>query len=317
LSDKEDDSSPTPESTGETQPARDVEKLFSTLNLGHAHYQRFGQPRANPATFQEPPVATTMDVASTTSSPLSATLITETLGQERLRVGFYSPMGGSGKSLLTASIGALLCQLGWRTAMIDTSPWQTLSFYFGAQNVKPGKRTFSVPGGDGACVHVLNCSPSFTYSDLSSFMSTTPVDCVLFDLGGLYEDNALAWLKTFDYIVIPLLPTVQAPIIASATREKILALGCDSEKFIFVLNFMDQTPVVVRTKKLLGELLQKQLFPSAIEHQQAVDEALSEGVVLPYFAPNSQAVNVCHEIVNWFHLPELKQKRTARRWIEE
>jgi MinD-like ATPase involved in chromosome partitioning or flagellar assembly len=317
LSDKEDNPSPAPESTRETQSARDVEKLFSTLNLGHSHYQRFGQPRANPATSQEPPGSTTMDVASTTSSPLSTTPITEALPQERLRVGFYSPMGGSGKSLLTASIGALLCQLGWRIAMIDTSPWQTLSFYFGAQKVKPGMRTFSVPGGDGTCVHILNYNPSFTSSDLSSFMSTTPVDCVLLDLGGLCEDNALAWLKTCDHIVIPLLPAVQAPIIASATRERILALGFNPRKFMFVLNSMDQTPVVVRTKKLLGELLHEQLLPSAIEHQQIVDEALSERIVLPYFAPNSQAVNVCREIVNWFSLPEREEKRTARRWIEE
>lgn len=310
LSDKEDNP------LEETGTARDVEKLFSTLNLSNAHYRRFGQRRANPAPSKASPATITTNAVKTTSS-LSTTPITEALQQERLRVGFYSPMGGSGKSLLTASIGALLCQLGWRTAVVDTSPWQTLSFYFGAQSVKPGKRTFSVPGGGGACVHVLNLSSSFSPSELASLMSTTPVDCVLFDLGGLCEGDVCGWLKSCDYIVIPLLPTIQTPIIASATRERILALGFDPENFIFVLNFMDQTPVLVRTKKLLSELLHEQLLTSVIEHQQTVDEALSERIVLPYFAPNSQAVDVCREIVNWFNLPELEQKKTARRWIEE
>jgi cellulose biosynthesis protein BcsQ len=323
MTDDEGNRSPTKKSVTELQNSPDIEKLFSRLNLDHTQYQRFGHPRTDyemgiPALAEGglpkidetgiayPPVSlTALEVPVRDASP-----------QKLLHVGVYSPMGGSGKSMLAASMGALLCHMGRRVLLVDTSPWKTLTFHFGAQEAKEGMRIFYAPDGGGASVHVLSCDSSLPPPDLSTLATSTPMDSVIFDLGGLSEDLAPLWLKACDRVIIPLLPTSPALVMASATREKIYALGFDSEKFIFVLNLMDRTPASSRVKMLLGELLSEQLFAEGIERQEIVDEALGEGIVLPYYAPNSQAARVCREIVGWLRLPELTQKRTARQWIE-
>jgi cellulose biosynthesis protein BcsQ len=317
MRDEENESS-SAEPSKSAKSTQDIEKLFSKLNLGHANYQRFGHTRASaPTKTSAPRASLALQTNETMNLPSSQQEAPDQKTQERLRIGVYSPMGGAGKSFLAASIGALLCQLGWRVLLIDTSPWHTLAFHFGAQEARQGKRTFLVPGGEGACVHVLSCHSSFTLLDLDSFLVTTPVDCILFDFGGLGEETALSWLKTCERVIIPLLPTMMAPKVACITNERIRALGIAPERFIFVMNLLVPATAAKRVQILLEELLHKQLFPTFIERQKVVDEAFGEGIVLPYFAPNSQAVNVCREIVGWLNLPELPQKNTARRWIEE
>jgi MinD-like ATPase involved in chromosome partitioning or flagellar assembly len=313
-----------PSSMGSQVP-RDIEKLFSSLNLGNAGYQKFGNAGVSRLAGEPPPGPTPVDptpaeiatATPATAAPATAASVApsprDPVEQELFSVAVYSPMGGAGKSLLAASVGALLCRLGRRVLLVDTSPWHTLATHFGATDPRAGLRTFRVPDGENASIRVLHANAG-TPPDLVPIRN---IDCVIFDLGDISEQEATTWLKQCDRVLVPLAPTAQAPSMAKLTRQKLEAAGLAAKQIRFVLNLVDQGPASHRVGKLLKELLQDQLFPQAIERQPVVDEALSEGIALPYFAPESEATKACQQIVNWLQVPAHASSKTARRWLEE
>jgi MinD-like ATPase involved in chromosome partitioning or flagellar assembly len=285
------------------RPNQDVAALFSNLQLNDMHYQPFTRRRIK-KTFDE-----AVEVPNPTpSSPAQGT---------RIHIGVFSPMGGSGMSTLTVSLGSILCQLGRRVLLVDTSPWQALVFHFGATETRPGKRTFFAPGSSGFEIHILTCDecpPKF--SDLESFTAVTSVDCVLFDLGGLSGETLNVYLRECDMLLVPLLPDHSAVRLAKAVKLFLARLGTAVPRVQFVLNQMDGSPNAMEVQELLTRSLGDDLFPVAISRQPDVHDAITNGVVLPFYAPEAQASSVCHEIVRWLRIPEMNPQKTALRWSE-
>ncbi|HMH13636.1 MAG TPA: cellulose synthase operon protein YhjQ/BcsQ [Edaphobacter sp.] len=287
----------------DVRPNQDVAALFSNLQLNEMHYQPFTRRRLK-KTFDE-----AVEVPNPTpSSPTHGT---------RIQIGVFSPMGGSGMSTLTVSLGSILCQLGRRVLLVDTSPWQALVFHFGATEARPGKRTFFAPGSSGFEIHILacdECPPKF--SDLESFTAVTSVDCVLFDLGGLSGETLNVYLRECDMLLVPLLPDHSAVRLAKTVELFLARLGTAVPRVQFVLNQMDDSPDAMEVQDLLTRSLGEDLFPIAINHQSDVHDAIADGVVLPFYAPEAQATSVCHEIVRWLRIPEMSLQKVDLRWSE-
>jgi cellulose biosynthesis protein BcsQ len=284
---------------GENQ---DVAALFSNLRLKNMHYQPFNRRRV-PKKFNEPVEVEELISASPAQ-------------RNQVHVGVFSPMGGSGMSTLTASLGGILCQLGKRVLLVDTSPWQALAFHFGATEARPGKRTFSAPGSRGFKVDILACDDRACFPDLESLTAATPMDCVLFDLGGLAGETLNASLHECDILLVPLLPNLSAVRLAKAVKLLLKRLGNSAPNVQFVVNQMDESPDAKEVQKQLARVLGEELFPEAILHQHEVRDAVANGVVLPFYAPEAQATSVCHEIVRWLQIPQIDVRKTELSWSE-
>jgi chromosome partitioning protein len=227
-------------------------------------------------------------------------------------------MGGSGMSTLTAALGSILCQLGLRVLLVDTSPWQALAFHFGASEARSGKRTFCAPGSRELKIHILACDESVSgFPDLESFVVTTPVDCVLFDLGGLAGGTLNVCLRECNALLVPLLPDPSAVRLANAVMVLLGKLGSSAPRARFVLNQMDDSPDSNKVQTLLSRALGENLFPSAIRRQAEIDNAIANGVVLPFYAPEAQATAVCQQIVEWLQISEMNTTKSELRWSEE
>jgi len=290
------------ESSGEERPSQDVAALFSNLHLSNMQYQPFSRRR----------VAKTPDVTVEAKLPPR----TPHAQDAQVRVGVFSPMGGAGASTLTASLGSILCQLGKGVLLVDTSPWQALAFHFGATETRPGRRTFSAPGSRDCKVHILACDESARFPDLESFTAITRVDCVLFDLGGMSGETLDVCLRVCDTLIVPLLPDPFAVRLAKAAKLLLDKLGASAPRVQFVLNQMDDSADAKEVQALLDRFLREDLFPLTISRQPDVRNAIANGVVLPFYAPEAQATSVCREIVQWLQVPEFDLKKTELRWSE-
>ena len=171
------------DSLEEVQPNSDVTALFSSLQLDQTHYKPFTRRRVQVPTHTE---------GSEKNVP----------GREgRIQVGVFSPMGGAGKSTLAASLGSMLCRHEKRILLIDTSPWQTLSLHYGPTELRSGMRSFFSPESGESVVHIAVCTQDDDVApDLSSLISTMPLDCILFDMGGLSGATLLAHLQRCDIV---------------------------------------------------------------------------------------------------------------------
>jgi MinD-like ATPase involved in chromosome partitioning or flagellar assembly len=290
------------ETLEKVRPNQDVAALFSNLQLNNMHYQPFTRRRVT-KTFDE----ATEVVSLTPASPAQGT---------QVHVGIFSPMGGSGMSTLTVSLGSILCKMGRRVLLVDTSPWQALAFHFGAIEARSGKRTFFAPGSRDLKIHILACNESASFPDVESFATATSVDCVLFDLGGLSRETLSACLPECDILLVPLLPDPSAVRLAKAVKMLLDKLGPSAPRVQFVLNQMDDSPNAKEVQALLAQFLGGDLFPVAISHQPDVHNAIADGVVLPFYAPEAQATSVCNEIARWLQVPEMNLKKTELRWSE-
>ena len=118
---------------------RDVAALFSNLQLNPEQYQAFDRRR--PAKISQ----NAADIPRR-ESPLLPSHANG--GPTGLHIGVFSPMGGAGTSTLTASVGSILCELGRRVLLVDTSQWQALAFSLRCER-----------GGFG-CAHICCSAPS-------------------------------------------------------------------------------------------------------------------------------------------------------------
>ncbi len=299
MSERNKESPGSRDSLEEVEPNSDVTALFSSLQLDQAHYKPFTRRRGQVSTSAEEPETTVPEC------------------EGRIQVGIFSPMGGSGKSTLTASLGSMLCRREKRVLLIDTSPWQTLSFHYGATELRPGTRSFFAPEGGESAVHIAVCTQDDAVaSDLSSLISTMSLDCILFDMGGLSGTMLLAHLQRCDIVLLPLLPDASAVRLAKAVKFLLDGLNTVPARVMFVLNQMDDSPSSREIHRLLTQSLGGHLFPSVIYRQPEVQQAMVHGVVLPSYAPEAQVVAVCDEIVRWIQLPEPARIKIGQRWSE-
>jgi cellulose biosynthesis protein BcsQ len=227
-------------------------------------------------------------------------------------------MGGSGKSTFTASLGGILWRLGRRVLLVDTSPWQVLAFHYGAADARPGKRSFFAPGAQELPVHILAWDHHDAgIPDLNSFSATTPLDCVLFDLGGVAGETLLAYFRECDILVVPLLPDSSAVRLAESLKALIQKAQPSPRRVMFVINQMDDSSQAKEVREHLSQSLGDQLLPTPILRQPEIQQALAEGFVLPYYAPEAQAVSVYNEIAQWLKVPEATAvAKKQQRWSE-
>jgi cellulose biosynthesis protein BcsQ len=297
------------ESSKDTPPNRDVAALFSNLQLNPEQYQAFDRRR---------PAKIAQKAADIPRREIPLLPSHANGGPTVLHIGVFSPMGGAGTSTLAVSLGSILCEMGKKMLLVDTSQWGALAFHFGANELGSGVRTFVAPPPRDVRIHILACDEAALQSlDLDSFAATKPVDCVVFDLGGLSGDALNLCLRQCDALFVPITPDPSAVRLANAVMRLLGDLGTTAPRVAFVLNKMDDSSNAGDVQALLSHELGQHLFPFAIRRQGEVRDAIAVGVPLPFYAPEAQATSVCHELVQWLQLRRASSVGQALRWSEE
>jgi cellulose biosynthesis protein BcsQ len=304
---------------------RDVAALFSNLQLNPEQYQAFSRRR--PATIAQKtadiprhgiPLLPRHEVPLSPKREIPLLSRHANDGATVLHIGVFSPMGGAGTSTLAVSVGSILCEMGRRILLVDTSQWQALAFHFGANELVSGVRTFVAPHPRDLRILILACDENALQSlDLDSFAATKPVDCVVFDLGRLSGDALNLCLRQCDALFVPMAPDPSAVRLANAVMLLLGDLGTTAPRVTFVLNKMDDSSNAGDVQALLSHELGPHLFPSVILQQVEVHDAVAVGVALPFYAPEAQASSVCHELVQWLQLQRANLVGQALRWSEE
>jgi len=287
------------------QSNKDIVTLLSSFEEKRGEHQPFKR--------RQQPVAVDQPILAAVGKPA----VVKSLHRTSVHIGVFSPSGGSGKSTITAGIGSMLCQQGKHVLLIDTSPWQSLAFHFGATEARSGRRTFFAPGARETAIHLLCCDEdAASYPDSDEFMVAHSVDYVLYDLGGLSGDRLIAHIRDCDSLLVPVLPDSSAIRSVAIVQKMLRSLGSAAPRVQFLLNNMDDSAAAKEVRDDLAQSLGEQLFPSAILHQPEVRMALADGVVLPFYAPQAQATTVFGEITQWLVSPEKGLTVTQGRWSE-
>ena len=278
----------------------DVNALFSSFRLDQPSYRTFGRHRSPKAPQQV------------------ERAVADSRYQEPVRVGIFSPMGGSGKSTLAASLGSILWQHDKRVLLVDAAPWPSLAFHYGATTTSPGIRSFFAPEGNDVPVRILEQDPNNPkISAIDDCLSTDPADYILFDLSGISGPELVARLDECQALVIPLVPDSAAVRYAEAVTALLSTLRDPPRRILYVVNQMDESVLAKTVCARLNETLGHQLFKKPIYRQMEIQESLAEGVVLPFFAPESQAAVVCGEIAQWLETPQpAAPTKSKKRWAE-
>jgi chromosome partitioning protein len=232
-------------------------------------------------------------------------------------IAVFSPMGGSGKTLLTASLAAILWQHGKRVLLVDASPWPSLAFHYGASKARPGLRSFFAPGNDLPVRIFARDITGSVAPEIETLVAATPTDYVLFDLSGISSGELSGYLQQISTLIVPLVPDLSAGRYAEGMRTLLSRLPDPPQRVLYVVNQMEDTPLAKEACANLSQLLGENLLANPIYHQVEVREALAEGIVLPLYAPEAQAVPVCNEIVQWLETPKpAASSKAQKRWSE-
>jgi chromosome partitioning protein len=179
-------------------------------------------------------------------------------------------------------------------------------------------RSFFPPEGKDLPVRILGREPNnLPIPEMDNHLRTDPADYILFDLSGVSGQELVTYLGECQILLIPLIPDSSAVRCAEAVQTMLSALPNPPERVLYVINQMDESPLAKTVYTNLNQLLNDQIFKKPIYRQVEIQESLSEGVVLPFFAPKSQAASVCSEIAHWLEIPiPAAHTKTQRRWNE-
>jgi MinD-like ATPase involved in chromosome partitioning or flagellar assembly len=278
---------------------RDINALFSSFRVDQPGYRTFARHRA--------------PKPSETAERVQA----ETQEQTANRTAIYSPIGGSGKTMLAASLAAVLWQRGKRVLLVDASPWPALAFHYGASEPGAGMRSFFAPGKDLPVRILARDIHEAATPNLDVLLASTPADSVLFDLSGISSVELPGYLQQISTLIVPLVPDLSAARYADAMRNLLSRLPNPPQRVLYVVNRMEDTALAKDACAHLSQLLGGNLLANPIYYQDEVREALAEGIVLPLYAPDAQAIPVCNEIVQWLEAPKpTAPSRTQQRWSE-
>jgi cellulose synthase operon protein YhjQ len=243
----------------------------------------------------------------------------------------FSLAGGTGKSILVATLGRALSSRGERVLLVEATPIGSLQYFFGACDWRPGViRTFRPPDSKSdAPVRLASIAPESLLPE-SANQTSIAVDIrkwaqgasrAIVDVGTGSASAMQALSKISLLVLVPLVPDVNSLVSAKVIDSFFLRHSGASVRqsdIFYVLNQFDSSqPLHHDVRRVLQKRLGHRLLPMALERAPEMSEALAEGMTIMDYAPDSKASANFTSLANW--LQEV-QKATATnprgRWSE-
>jgi cellulose synthase operon protein YhjQ len=309
------------------QPPKDVRTLFEKANIGSLRYRTFAAqktPEIREGKSAPPIVAETpahVPVANNSHQRRALNSVFEvnarlriTASRPRLAAGsgaalaFASCAGGVGKTTLCGTVGWILSSRLRNVLVADRCSDGIIPYFFSLERLSAGGLQTVYPNARRAgypmtlvvvpCNEKPNPSADAWFEQLQDESSLT-----LLDLPTLDGRSAPAAFDRVGYVVVPLVPDVQS--IASIARVEELAGIAEGEqethrRILFVLNRFDEArPLHREIRAHLEKTLADRLAPVAVRESEYVPEALSQGMTVLDYAPQSPVARDFEQLAGW------------------
>ena len=341
--------------------AKDVARLYSFAHVQEGSYRVFSHsPRSHPAgrplaevsqeqasttalasappaeTAPPGPVAASAPSMPATSSsapqaPVAAhplppihSVLSKPGTTPKSAIGIVSLAGGVGKTTLAANLGRILGSRSEHVLLVDASGSGLLPFYFGAEDLRSGLRTFLSPEPDSLPVRVLGTervTHEWLEQDVRAAMSTS--QRTIFDLGPASFSLLPEILPICAVILIPLLTDLNSIMSIPRCEAHNAAMreerGLDVPLPVYVSNKYDEESERERMgRKLIANEIGERLLPISIRRSPDVTEAIAQRMTVADYAPESEITKDLYQLAVWLQqaAPAVQRAKSVGRWSE-
>ena len=244
-------------------------------------------------------------------------------GKHRPALAVYSLAGGVGKTTISANLARILCVQGEEVLLVDASGSGLLPFYFGANDLRPGLRTFVAPGMKCAPLRVIGhdeITASWIEKDLSLAIATS--QRIIFDLGPASFSLLPQIFSMCSEILIPLEPDLNSifsisRIENSLERLRLARVQIPSPYYVFN-QFDEEYSMDLEAREIARRQCGERLLPFAIRHGDEVAEAIASRMTVADYAPQSDLTRDFVDLALWLEkISPVPQKISAVRWTEQ
>jgi cellulose biosynthesis protein BcsQ len=349
------------ETESQSELAKDVARLYSYAHVQEGSYRVFTHspkphPSGRPLTevsqseastvtpAPPPPVAAAPPKPATTSAqpspaPSSPALqapfathplppIHSALGEpgttSKTAIGIVSIAGGVGKTTLAANLGRILGSRSEHVLLVDASGSGLLPFYFGAEDLRSGLRTFLSPEPDSLPVRVLGTervTHEWLEHDVRAAMQTA--ERTIFDLGPGSFSLLPEILPLCAVILVPLLTDLNSIMSIPRCEANNAALrgerGLDVPLPVYVSNKYDEASERERMgRELIAKEIGDRLLPISIRRSADVTEAIAQRMTVVDYAPESEITKDLYQLAVWLQqaAPAVLRAKSVGRWSE-
>jgi len=238
-------------------------------------------------------------------------------------IAVISIAGGVGKTTIAANLGRILSARKEHVLMVDATWASLLPFYFGAEDMRRGLRTFHSPAPGIPPIRILgteHITHEWLEESVKPAMKT--VQRTIFDIGPASLNLLPEILPLCAAVLIPLvvdlnsimsIPRVEA--YAKSMEER----GLDVPKPLYFLNKLDATSEREQQgRELIARQVGNRLLPITIRRSAAVTEAIVGRMTVADYAPESEVANDFSQLALWIQkaMPIALPVAHAGRWSE-
>ena len=338
--------------------AHDVARLYSFANAEDVPYRAFSRAarlRQN-TEAGEPPVPPTPPVSPAKSEPraeaaapappvssipvesppsarrvsapvfvsAATTAVPASGDTAKSAIAVISVAGGVGKTTITANLGRILSARGEHVLLVDSTWAGLLPFYFGAEEMRHGVRTFHAPEPDMPPMRVVGTeyiSREWLTEEVMPAMQTA--QRTILDIGAASLPLLPEILPLCAVILIPLVVDINSIMSlpsAEAHNEYLRKRGLDVPKPTYILNkFNESSEREQHGRELILREVGDRLLPFPIRRSPEVTEAISGRMTVVDYAPESAVVEDLAQLAAWIQktVPVAQQPAThSGRWSE-
>lgn len=243
----------------------------------------------------------------------------------------FSLAGGAGKTSLVATLGRALSARGERVLVLEATPFESLQYFFGECNCRPGVlRTFRPPSrSSDAPIRLAGIDPEALVQE-STMQGSLASDIkrwaqgssrVIVDVGTGSTAVVRGLSRMSPVFLVPLVPDVNSVVTANLIdkffeRQKDPS-GRSPNAFYLLNQFDSSLPLHVDVREALQVRQGKRLLPFALQRTPAIGEALAEGMTIMDYVPDSMAAAEFTSLAKWLADVQAPAARSSHgRWSE-
>jgi cellulose biosynthesis protein BcsQ len=238
-------------------------------------------------------------------------------------IAICSVAGGTGKTTFAANIGRILSAQNEHVLLVDASGSTLLPFYFGAEQMRGGMRTFLAPEPGSLPMHVIgneSVTSEWLEKEVKPVMRT--VQRTIFDLGPASFSFLPKIFPLCAVVVVPLLTDLNSimsiPRI-EAYHRAMLDRGEETPMPVYVSNKFDAASMRERNgRDLIAREVGNRLLPISIRRSPDISEAIAQRMTVADYASESAIAQEFLQLTLWLKktAPVAEQAKAARRWSE-
>ncbi len=238
-------------------------------------------------------------------------------------IAICSIAGGTGKTTFAANIGRILNGQRESVLLVDASGSTLLPFYFGAEDMRDGMRTFLSPEPGSPPMHVIgNESPTSEWVKNAVQPAMQTVQRTIFDLGPASFNLIPEIFPLCALVVVPLLTDLNSIMSIPRIEGYHRAMSKDgivAPLPVYVSNKFDPASERERSgRELIAREVGERFLPISIRRSSEVSDAIAQRMTVSDYAGDSAIAQEFLQLALWLKkaAPVAQLTRTTGRWSE-